>query len=85
MLKKSLARRFQQCYGLRMQLADYLELNKIKRIVFAARIGVSPQTVTGYCEGKFWPSRNKAKKIFEETDGEVTPLDLMTAGEEVVR
>jgi DNA-binding transcriptional regulator YdaS (Cro superfamily) len=68
-----------------MQLADYLETYRIKRIVFAERIGVSPQTITGYCDGKFWPSRKKAKKIFEVTDGEVTPLDLMTAGDEVAQ
>lgn len=64
-----------------MQLADYLKTNGIKRIEFAARIGVSPQTITGWCEGKFWPTRERAQKIFDETKGEVTPTDLMVAGE----
>jgi 3,4-dihydroxy 2-butanone 4-phosphate synthase/GTP cyclohydrolase II len=60
-----------------MQLADYLKANKIRRSEFAARIGVSPQMVTGWCNGSFWVSRDTAQKIYDETGGTVTPTDLL--------
>jgi DNA-binding transcriptional regulator YdaS (Cro superfamily) len=63
-----------------MQLSEWLKSNGIKRKVFAARIGVSPQTITGWCEGSFWIAKDKAQKIFDETGGQVTPTDLMQAG-----
>lgn len=60
-----------------MQLADYLKSNGIKRNVFAASIGVSPQTVTGWCDGSFWISKDKAKRVLEATAGAVTPNDFL--------
>ncbi|WP_029581982.1 helix-turn-helix transcriptional regulator [Bradyrhizobium sp. URHD0069] len=60
-----------------MHLADWLIRQKVKRIDFAARIGVTPQSITGYCDGDFWPRKEIAQKIFEETGGEVTPTDFM--------
>lgn len=62
-----------------MQLSEWLEQNKIKRNDFAARIGVSPQAITGWCKGTFWIDKENAQKIFKETGGEVTPTDLMHA------
>jgi 3,4-dihydroxy 2-butanone 4-phosphate synthase/GTP cyclohydrolase II len=62
-----------------MQLSAWLEQNKIKRNDFAARIGVSPQAITGWCDGTFWINKENAQKIFDETKGEVTPTDLMQA------
>lgn len=66
-----------------MQLSDWLDQNNIKRTDFAARIGVSPQSITGWCKGTFWIDKENAQKIFDETGGAVTPTDLMqaTAGE----
>lgn len=64
-----------------MQLSDWLLQHKIKRTDFAARIGVTPQTITGWCKGTFWIDRNKAKAVFRETNGAVTPTDLMNADE----
>ncbi len=60
-----------------MQLADWLKENKIKRIDFAAQIGVSPQTITGWCDGAFWITKEKARKVFNATEGAVTPTDFM--------
>jgi 3,4-dihydroxy 2-butanone 4-phosphate synthase/GTP cyclohydrolase II len=60
-----------------MNLADWLSREKIKRVDFAARIGVTPQSITGYCDGEFWPKKEIAQRIFEETNGEVTPTDFM--------
>jgi DNA-binding transcriptional regulator YdaS (Cro superfamily) len=59
-----------------MKLADYLKNNDIKPSAFAARIGVSPQTITGWCDGTFWISKDRAKLVFDETGGEVTPNDF---------
>lgn len=60
-----------------MHLADWLIREKIKRVIFAERIGVTPQSITGYCDGDFWPKKEVAQRIFEETNGEVTPTDFM--------
>lgn len=62
-----------------MRLADYLDQNGIKRTAFAAKIGVSPATVTGWCEDAFWPGKENAKRIWRATDGAVTPNDFMDA------
>lgn len=64
-----------------MKLANWLEHNGIKRVVFAARIGVSPQTITGWCDGVFWPNRQNAQAVFDATNGEVTPTDFLEAAE----
>lgn len=64
-----------------MKLADYLTQNSIKRSEFAARIGVSPQTITGWCEGTFGISTKRAKAVFDETKGLVTPNDFLDVEE----
>jgi 3,4-dihydroxy 2-butanone 4-phosphate synthase/GTP cyclohydrolase II len=60
-----------------MQLSDWLTQNNIKRSAFAERIGVSPQTITGWCDGSFWISATKAQLILDETAGAVTPNDFL--------
>lgn len=62
-----------------MQLAQYLDRKKIKRTEFADKVGVSPATITGWCDGTFWPSRDNAKKVKAETRGQVTPNDFLEA------
>jgi 3,4-dihydroxy 2-butanone 4-phosphate synthase/GTP cyclohydrolase II len=59
-----------------MKLADYLKANGIKRTDFARSIGVSPQTITGWCEGTFGISSKRAQAVLDETKGEVTPNDF---------
>ena len=65
-----------------MQLSEWLNLKNIKRSDFAAKIGVSPQAITGWCKGSFWIDKENAQKIFDETKGAVTPTDLMQASAE---
>lgn len=60
-----------------MKLADWLERTGIRRNEFARRIGVKPQTVTGYCDGSFPPSLRIASIIAHETDGAVMPNDFL--------
>lgn len=60
-----------------MKLAEWLEREKISRSEFARRIDVSPGAVTGWCDGSFWINKDKAQRIFDETNGEVTPTDFM--------
>jgi len=64
-----------------MQLSEWLTQQGIKRKDFAARIGVSPQTITGWCKGTFWIKREQAKAVFDETAGAVTPTDFLRADE----
>jgi 3,4-dihydroxy 2-butanone 4-phosphate synthase/GTP cyclohydrolase II len=60
-----------------MQLSDWLLANKIKRKDFAAQIGVSPQTITGWCKGTFWIKHDQAKAVLKATEGAVTPTDFL--------
>jgi 3,4-dihydroxy 2-butanone 4-phosphate synthase/GTP cyclohydrolase II len=64
-----------------MKLADYLATNDIRPSHFAARIGVSPQTITGWCKGTFWIKHDQAQKVMKETGGAVTPTDFLKADE----
>lgn len=77
MLKKVLAGRLQWCYGFGMQLSDWLAREKIRKSEFARRIGVTPGAITGYCAGSFWITKENARRIFKETNGEVTPTDFL--------
>jgi 3,4-dihydroxy 2-butanone 4-phosphate synthase/GTP cyclohydrolase II len=63
--------------GLAMKLSQWLEREKINRSEFARQIGVSPAAVTGWCDGSFWINKDKARRVFEATNGEVTPTDFM--------
>lgn len=60
-----------------MQLSQWLSEQKISRSEFARRVGVTPGAITGWCDGSFWINRDKARRIFEETDGAVTPNDFL--------
>jgi len=60
-----------------MQLSDWLTENHVKPSEFASRIGVSPQAITGWCDGSFWISKKNAQSVFAETKGAVTPTDFM--------
>lgn len=60
-----------------MHLADWLKAKELKPSHFAAQIGVSPQAISGWCDGTFWITKENAKKIYDATGGEVTPTDFM--------
>lgn len=47
------------------------------RAEFARRIDVNPSYVSMLCAGTFWPGRRLMLRILEETEGKVTPNDLI--------
>ncbi|MCA6108157.1 helix-turn-helix domain-containing protein [Bradyrhizobium cenepequi] len=60
-----------------MKLTDWLRREERRRSAFAASVGVSPATITGLCNGTVWVGRELAKRILDETNGEVTPNDFL--------
>jgi transcriptional regulator with XRE-family HTH domain len=60
-----------------MKLAAYLEKKKMARAEFARRLAVPPSYVTMLCYDRFWPGRKTMLRILEETEGKVTPNDLL--------
>jgi 3,4-dihydroxy 2-butanone 4-phosphate synthase/GTP cyclohydrolase II len=61
-----------------MKLADWLIRNRISRVAFARRIGVTPGAVTQLCNNDHaWMSRDTAELIARETRGAVTPNDFL--------
>ena len=59
-----------------MNLKKYLALNAIKQNDFAEKIGDKPQNINKYCFGARIPRPKTMKKIFEATQGQVTPNDF---------
>ena len=61
-----------------MKLAHWLAQNRVKRVDFARRIGVSAGAITQICRGeRAWVSRDTAERIVAETAGAVTPNDFL--------
>jgi DNA-binding transcriptional regulator YdaS (Cro superfamily) len=65
-----------------MKLADWFERRNpdgTRRLkgAFAVKIGVSPSSLTGYCNGAVWPPRQVMENITRETVGDVTANDFM--------
>ena len=65
-----------------MKLADWLQLPDDKgkprlRYKFAERIGVSNASITCYCDGSVFPSREVLVKIKRETKGAVCADDFL--------
>ena len=66
-----------------MKLSDWLVQNRVKRVDFARRLGVSPGAVTLICRGeRAWVSRDTAERIVAETGGAVTPNDFLNLNTE---
>ena len=59
-----------------MNLNKYLALNAIKQNDFAEKIGDKPQNINKYCFGARIPRPKTMKKIFDATQGQVTPNDF---------
>lgn len=67
-----------------MQLAEWLKTpnpdgSRKERGKFAAAIGVTPQMISAYCDGKHWPSKNTMANIVRETGGQVTADDFLAS------
>lgn len=59
-----------------MKLQNYLALNAVKQKDFAARIGENQTCVNRYCLGQRIPRPDVMRKIFDATNGAVTPNDF---------
>lgn len=67
-----------------MKLADFLKGDStdprkphMTRAAFATLIGASEPSVTAYCNGSVWPSREKMEAIVRVTEGKVTANDFL--------
>ena len=60
-----------------MKLAAYLIRESLTNAAFARMTGLSEGTVSLLCRDEIWLSRLTASKIFEATNGEVTPNDFL--------
>lgn len=65
-----------------MKLKDWLNVpnpdgSRKRRRDFATAIGVTPITVTQYCEHTIWPGKARMEAILRETKGQVTPNDFL--------
>lgn len=57
-------------------LARYLSNNGIRQSDFAARIGCTQPAVARYVNGLRIPDRDTMQRIFDATNGAVTPNDF---------
>ena len=60
-----------------MKLADYLTAEKLSEAEFASRVGITRETVNKLKNGQIWLSAETAERIFNATDGMVTPNDFL--------
>lgn len=64
-----------------MTLTDWrTQNNKMSMAVLAERLNVSQPTISRIEAGKQWPDRDLLQKIFDLTDGQVTPNDFVLFG-----
>lgn len=61
-----------------MKLADWLKRTRTPQYKFAERLGVSPGIVSHWCNGTAWPEKDRIEAIVRETNGEVSPNDLLS-------
>lgn len=61
-------------------LGEWLEEKDVPVVVFATRIGRSPQAVRRYVNGERIPDRETMPLIVAETGGEVTANDFFGIG-----
>lgn len=59
-----------------MQLAEYLDVHRIRIVDFAAKVGISAPSVSKIANGINKPSFETMQKIYDATNGEVTVHDF---------
>lgn len=62
-----------------MQLSAWLRENELTFTAFAARIGVTPETVRRYAAGERIPERDIMPRVVAETEGKVQANDFYSA------
>jgi transcriptional regulator with XRE-family HTH domain len=60
-----------------MKLADWIQQQGMLRTEFARQLGVSGGHVSDLCNHRNWPTREVFRRIWELTDGAVTPNDFL--------
>jgi transcriptional regulator with XRE-family HTH domain len=60
-----------------MQLKNYLRKRGETKRQFADRSGLSEAMISLLSRGETWLSRETAQKIWEATEGKVTPTDFL--------
>ena len=59
-----------------MRLKEYLKFNKISNKEFANTLGISPVSLSRYINGERIPEKDIFLKIFQKTNGFVSPNDF---------
>jgi 3,4-dihydroxy 2-butanone 4-phosphate synthase/GTP cyclohydrolase II len=60
-----------------MTLREWIATEGISYSEAGRRLGVSPGHIGDMLAERFWPGRETMRKIFERTDGQVTPNDFL--------
>ena len=65
-----------------MKLSAWLDTpnpdgSRKRRDEFASAIGVTPQMISAYCDGRYWPGKERMEAIIRETSGAVTANDFI--------
>ncbi len=68
-----------------MLLKEFLQKEKIKKKSFSKTIKTSAMAVSYYCFGKRMPTAEVMERIFEATNGRVTPNDFYNLKTEEVK
>jgi 3,4-dihydroxy 2-butanone 4-phosphate synthase/GTP cyclohydrolase II len=55
-----------------------MKQQRLTQVEVAQRLGISQGHVSDLCNGRFWPSRGVAVRIWRLTEGAVTPNDFLT-------
>jgi transcriptional regulator with XRE-family HTH domain len=65
-------------YTATMKLADWMKQEGLTQTEAGRRLGIRQGHVSDLVNGRFWPSRALAAKIWRVTNGAVTPTDFLT-------
>ena len=66
-----------------MQIKKFLEKNGTSYSEFAKKVAGTPTSVFRYIKGTRFPDRDTLKKIYKETNGQVTPNDFFLDEEDL--
>ena len=64
-----------------MPLAEWIRGKGRTQRAVARQLGVSPSTLSRLLKGERSPSASLMRRVFELTEGQVTPSDLVGVGE----
>lgn len=70
-----------------MKLSAWLDTpnpdgSRKRRDEFARAIDVTPQMISAYCDGRYWPGKERMEAIVRATNGAVTANDFIDTNAE---